>query len=117
MRVIIPVLAGVLLFGLSACGGDDDDDSPASGGTGGTGSVCERGCVATMAADCPQGPADQASCVSTCEMLSSGPCMTEYKAFQTCAEGKPITCGSSGIPVVEACSTQQTAFITCLMAG
>lgn len=115
MRVFIALVTSALLFGTVACGGDDDGGSPGTGGTGGSGgggSVCERGCVATLAADCPQGPADQASCVSTCEMLSSGPCMTEYAAFQACAEGKPITC--AGIPVVEECSMEQDAFIDCL---
>jgi hypothetical protein len=109
MRVLIAVLTGAALSVTVACGGDDDEPKEAPGG-----SVCERGCVATLAAMCPNSPADQASCVSTCEMLSSGPCMVEYGAFQTCAEGKPITCSSLGIPVVEACSTEQDAFIACL---
>jgi hypothetical protein len=114
MRAFTAVLAFGFLAVVSACGGDDDADPAGSGGTGGASAVCERGCVATLAADCPQGPADQASCVSTCETLSSGPCKTEYAAFQTCAEGKAITCGSNGIPVVEECAAEQTAFIDCL---
>ena len=113
MRVFIVVLTGALLSITAACG-DDDDAKGGTSGTGGGGSVCEEGCVATLAADCPNGPADQASCVSQCEALRTGSCATEYAAFQTCAEGKPITCGSNGIPVVEECSTEQNAFIACL---
>jgi hypothetical protein len=113
MRALTAVLAFGFLLVVSACGGDDDAKPAGSGGTGG-GSVCERGCVATLAADCPQGPADQASCVSTCEMLSTGTCRVEYAAFQACADGKAITCGSNGIPVVEECAAEQSAFIDCL---
>ena len=102
------MLTGVLFLVTVACGGDDDPKDE----TGGP-SVCERGCVATLAAMCPVGPADQRSCVSTCQELSNGDCKTEYAALQTCADGKPITCGSSGIPVVEACSAEQAAFIAC----
>jgi hypothetical protein len=108
MRVFGAMLTGALLLVTVACGGDDDPKDE----TGGP-SVCERGCVATLAAMCPVAPPDQQSCVSTCQELSNGPCKTEYAAFQTCADGKPITCGSSGFPVVEECSAEQSAFIAC----
>ena len=86
-----------------------------SGGTSSTGdSLCERGCEATLAADCPAGPQSQDQCVEDCEELSSGACSSEYTALQACAEGEEITCGSSGIPVIESCSSEQTAFIACL---
>jgi hypothetical protein len=114
MRVLIAVLTGALLV-VPACGGDDDDSKGGTGGTGGGGSVCQEGCVATIAADCPNGPTDQASCVSQCEALGAGSCATAYTAFQACAEGQPITCGTNGIPVVEECATEQNAFIACLL--
>jgi len=116
------------------CGGDDDDDgSPASGGAGGgsasggsagtsnsggsggtDASLCEEGCVATMAAACSNGPPDQAQCEADCEAMRNGPCATEYQALQTCAEGQPITCDANGFPVIEACSTEYATFVACL---
>jgi hypothetical protein len=111
MRAFIALGTGVLLSVTVACGGDDESDG--SGGTGG-GAACDQGCEDTIAADCPNGPPDQATCVSQCKALASGTCKTEYAAFQACAEGKPITCGSNGIPVVEECSAEQAAFIACL---
>jgi hypothetical protein len=113
MRVFVAAFTGALLSVTAACGGDDDDSKEGTGGTGGGSSLCERGCEATLAAMCPVSPPDQASCVSTCQALSTGACKTEYAAFQTCAEGKTITCGSTGIPVVEECSAEQAAFIAC----
>lgn len=110
MRVFVAVLTGALLSVSVACGGDDDDDDGAGGGN----DACERGCTDTLAADCPMGPPDHATCVSQCRALGAGACKTEYAAFQACAEGEPITCGSNGIPVVEACSAEQAAFIACL---
>lgn len=84
--------------------------SPATGG-----SLCDQGCAETLKADCPNGPQSQADCVTTCEALESGSCASEYSAFQTCAEGHPITCdATSGIPVVAACESEQGAFIACL---
>ena len=96
--------------GSSGGGGD-----PISGGGSTGASLCDRGCAATLEADCPNGPADHAECVEDCEALSAGACGTEYAALQSCAEGETITCSSgSGIPVVEACSDEQQAFIACL---
>jgi hypothetical protein len=113
MRVFIAVLTGALLSVSVGCGGDDDDDKDEKGGA----DPCDQGCVDTIAADCPTGPPDQATCVSQCRALSTGACKTDYAAFQTCAKGKAITCGSNGIPTVEECSTEQAAFIACLSAG
>ena len=85
------------------------------GGTGAsTGVLCKRGCEATLAADCPNGPPSQAQCESDCQGLSSGSCADEYGTFQACADGEPVTCGSTGIPVVAACADEQAAFIACL---
>lgn len=126
------LIASVWLgFSVGCSEGDDDDAANAgagggggteSGGTGGdaagapaTGdSLCERGCEATLAADCPAGPQSQVECVEDCEALGSGACSSEYAALQACAEGETISCNSSGIPVIEACSGEQTAFIDCL---
>jgi hypothetical protein len=113
MRVFVALFAVALAPVTLACGGDDDSKD-GSGGTGGGSTICERGCVATLAANCPIGPPDQASCVSTCESYSTGDCKEEYGAFQTCAEGKPITCNATGIPFIEACAAEQNAFIACL---
>ncbi len=96
--------ASLALF--AACGSGDDDDSG--------GSACDRGCTATVAAACPIGPSSQSECVSQCNALSTGSCSAEYAALQACADGKPITCDTTGIPVIEACSSEQDAFIACL---
>jgi hypothetical protein len=110
MRVFIALLTVALLSAMTACGGDDDEPKKTADDA-----ICEQGCVATLAADCPNGPTDQASCVSTCKSLRTGACKTEYAAFQTCADGKEITCASTGIPVVEECMAEQDAFIACLI--
>lgn len=121
-----------------ACGGGDDDSG--EGNTSGTGSTaagsggsnsgggssggsstgggssdrCHDGCIATLAAKCPVSPKDQATCESDCHLLETGNCATEYKAFQDCAVGKPVTCDAiASFPVVAACETQQVAFIAC----
>ncbi|MBN2194464.1 MAG: hypothetical protein JW751_16725 [Polyangiaceae bacterium] len=85
-----------------------------TGATGGGEDPCERGCVETMAASCENGPSSQGECVSDCHALQDGDCGAEYDAFQACAEGETITCSSLGIPMVEACMTEQLAFIACL---
>jgi hypothetical protein len=108
MRVLIAAFIVALVSVTSACG-DDDEPTPDSGKA-----ICERGCAATLAANCPNSPPDQASCVSTCQSYRTGRCKAEYLPFETCAEGKPITCSSIGIPVVAECMTEQNAFIACL---
>lgn len=107
-------------------GAGGDGSEPATGnGNGGSagdpgsslGDACQEGCVATLAADCSNGPADQASCENTCHTLAAGKCGGEYVTFQSCAEGKAVTCGTgtlNGLPVVEACSDEQAAFIACI---
>lgn len=89
-----------------------------SGGTAGATSsandLCQLGCVATLAAKCSNGPSDQATCEADCAALLAGTCATQYRALQTCAVGKAVTCGTTGIPVVAPCATEQTAFIACL---
>ena len=96
--------------------GDDDEKSPGAGGmAGGAGnSPCQEGCVLTLQADCDNGPASQAECETDCEELRAGPCGQAYQALQACAEGQAVTCNTAGIPVIEACSTEQGSFIDCL---
>src|SRR5512143_2235771 len=105
----ISIGLALLAFG---CGGSGGADAAA----GDAGSLCARGCVATLAAACAHGPADQASCESDCQMLANGTCGSQYLALQTCAEGMALTCDASGRPTVPGCSAQQTAFQTCLAA-
>jgi len=95
---------------------DGDTTGGGSGGSatsGGGDSVCERGCVLTIEADCENGPSDMEQCVDDCERLTTGECSEEYGAFQECAEGEPVTC-QSGIPAVAACSSEQSSFIACI---
>jgi hypothetical protein len=130
---MVPILIGAVTLAMAVLVGCSDDSSSgkpsspdATAGAagdatsqGGSGQVvapdrCSEGCVATLAAACSNGPSDQASCESTCHALEAGACGAEYAAFQDCAEGKAVTCGPSGIPVVEECSDAQTAFIACI---
>jgi hypothetical protein len=122
---VAAALAAVL--GLSACGDDEDDDTSSGGtsnggtsngesGATGTGTLCSRGCVETLAAECENGPTTQAECETDCEALAAGSCGTEYRAFQACAEGEAISCSSSGLPSVEACADEQEGFVDCASA-
>lgn len=88
---------------------------PGAGGdtTGTSGDKCHDGCVETLAAKCSNGPADQASCESTCHSLEAGACGAEYATLQSCAQGKPISC-AQGIPIIPACPDEQAAFIACV---
>jgi len=81
--------------------------------TGGGSDICQRGCEATLEADCENGPEDMEQCVSDCEGLAASDCGEEYAAFQACAEGESISC-QNGIPVVAACSSEQNDFIACI---
>lgn len=117
MRIAVSFLVALVLGALVfACGGDDGK-SASDGNASGTQSACERGCMATLAADCANGPETQAQCVSDCEALEMGICGSDYAAFQECAEGESIGCSTEGIPAVEACAAEQSALIACLNAG
>jgi hypothetical protein len=94
----------------------DSSEPPDLGSGGSTGtSPCEEGCVLTVAAACPNGPADVDSCIATCESLRNGACGAPYRAFQECGEDKPVTCDpASEIPTIEGCATEQAAFVDCV---
>ncbi len=138
----VSVLAGAMA--VAGCGGDDDEgeeggsatggagqggDEPGGaagaaatatggaslGGAGGAGAdPCEEGCVETLAADCDNGPASAAECERDCRSLLAGACGAEYRTLQACAAGEAITCDPQGIPVIEACAAEQSAFVACL---
>lgn len=99
--------------GGTAGGGMTSNGSGGSSTTGISNEVCERGCEATLEADCAQGPADMEECMADCARLSSGGCSAEYAAFQTCAEGEAISC-PEGFPTVAACASEQSDFIGCI---
>jgi hypothetical protein len=103
----------------AACGSDTDDsasDDSASDNSASDNSAarCTRGCVATLAANCSNGPATQTVCEADCVRLASGACAAEYEALAECADGEVLTCSPNGIPVVAACATQQQAMVACL---
>ena len=103
------VLALSCALVVAACGSDSKDE-----GTADTSDACEVGCVATLEADCSNGPATRAKCVSDCHMLEDGSCGDAYATFQACAKGEAVTCSAQGLPSVEACSDEQAAFVACL---
>lgn len=76
--------------------------------------VCVTGCEATIAADCSNGPANQATCEADCNMLRTGTCAAEYEALLACADDAAVTCSANGQPVVAACAAEQMAFVACL---
>lgn len=140
-------LGAVLALGLMGCSESDSDsdsdenatdDGPSGGGAPNAGPQgsptedepnstpdnpssgdprCSEGCEATLAANCPTGPASLEECVSDCEAFLSGACADDYEPFFACAEGEELSCNEMGIPVVEACSAEQAAFIACLTGG
>jgi len=101
------------MMGASSDDGGNGGSTTGEATTGAGGSICERGCEATLEADCENGPEDMDECVSDCEGLAASDCGEEYAAFQACAEGESISC-QNGIPVVETCSSEQTEFIACI---
>ncbi|HEX2870206.1 MAG TPA: hypothetical protein VHP33_03095 [Polyangiaceae bacterium] len=132
MRASFPLMLSLMLgCCVVGCGDDDSGEGNTSGtgnstaGSGGGSSGgsstgggsrdrCHDGCIATLAAKCPVSPKDQATCERDCHLLETGNCATEYKAFQDCAVGKPVTCDAiASFPVVAACETQQVAFMAC----
>jgi hypothetical protein len=90
---------------LGACGGGVDDE--------GIGGDCTRGCQATVAADCDNGPS-LSECVSDCNDQAVGECGAEFIDLLACGDGEAVTCDPNENPVVEACSTEQDAFVACL---
>jgi len=108
--------------GSGAVGGDNaggdgeggDDPVGGSGGAGPGNPLCEPGCEATMAADCDDGPPSQQECVEDCQMLSAGPCGSEFLELQACGEGQEVTCSPQGIPVIAACPDETDAFLACI---
>jgi hypothetical protein len=70
--------------------------------------------VATLAADCANGPNTQRECVNDCEDLLAGDCSAEYTALRECADGEEVTCGPMGYPNIEACADAQTTFRDCV---
>lgn len=113
------VLCSVLAL-THACGDDDAGGDDSGGGASGDGSSapaaspCTMGCEATLAAECDNGPPDAAGCEADCEAHRVGACATEYGAVIDCAEGEPVTCDDSGLPTVEACDAELSAFVACL---
>lgn len=131
-RALGKVLALASALLMAACSSDSNDpESPANaagaggdgtlatGGNGGEtgalpGDTCHAGCMATLAADCSRGPADQAGCEADCHELEAGKCGREYVSLQNCSEGQAISCGARGLPTVSACSDEQAAVVACL---
>jgi len=107
-----------------ACGNDDSKDPTVFGAAGAGGaadepsmqdpSLCHEGCVATLAAACKNGPADQNGCEGDCEALRAGVCGAEYRELQSCAVGESIVCSQQGLPTVPACADEQSAFVACI---
>ncbi len=101
------------MHGAGGAGGEETDAAETEG-SGEVTPECREGCEATLAAACPIGPLDQESCEQDCMSFRAGDCEEEYRVFQECADGKEVTCGSIGIPVVEDCAAEQDMFIGCL---
>lgn len=77
--------------------------------------ACHEGCLATLAAACSNGPADQATCESDCHALAVGKCGAKYATLQTCAKDKAVACDAQGLPSVADCADEQSAFVACLI--
>ena len=99
---------------LEGASGGVTGDGGAGDNTGAGEALCQTGCAATLAAHCSNGPATQAVCEDDCRALRDGACGALYQALQACAQGASVTCDSTGLPEVQACSAEQSAFVACL---
>ena len=125
-RLLVTVACLRLVAACSSSAGSGQTPTDADGGaeshgpTGAAGqppsgsSACIAGCTQTLAAQCKNGPVDQASCERDCQALQAGKCGADYAKLQSCAEGKQVACSAQGLPVVSACADEQAAFVACL---
>jgi hypothetical protein len=112
-------LVGIGAFLLAACGSSSSGGGSPGDGAVQTGSVsCSQTCPGVLAANCPNGPVDQADCVSGCESIKAGPCNPRFQTLMTCAGASPrYACDSAGAVTITGCETQYTAMVTCLQNG
>jgi hypothetical protein len=103
-----------LSIGLLACGdsagdaGDDDDEQ-------GSLPSCAATCPAVLAAECSNGPVDQADCESGCETIRASSCVPLYKAMIECGGAKPrYTCDDAGQVIASGCEDEIEALYRCL---
>jgi len=130
LRALAATALGAMML-VCACGSDDgsDDDADDDGAGGATGSgastgsgsgipSCDEACVGVMAANCANGPPDEAACVQGCEDVRSGPCNAQYETLADCAGSEPdYACDQGGYVTVTGCEAENTALSTCLASG
>lgn len=90
-----------------------------AGGSGGaSGNDCASVCPKIVAAKCPNGPQTETDCENGCSTTASGQCAAQYSAVDACSKSvgasAPVTCNSSGSPVITGCETQYAQLYSCL---
>jgi hypothetical protein len=75
--------------------------------------ACAPVCTAA-AGRCPHGPPDQASCLTVCERVRSGPCADRYAALFACAGPAPVyACDAHGGLTVAHCEREYESMLRC----
>jgi RHS repeat-associated protein len=76
---------------------------------------CEGYCQKVIAAGCPNGPTDQASCEAACQAsTTTGDCTEQWSAVVVCAVASgTVTCDGSGKPTVSGCPTESADLTEC----
>jgi hypothetical protein len=104
------LVCAVMLSSWIACSSDD--------GSSGTTTACTALCAKQAEAKCPNGlPSD--TCVSACQSdedaaLAKYPqCKSQWDKYQSCLSTTSYMCDSFGIPRVQGCETETSAFVTC----
>jgi len=108
---VVVLSMGVCCSILSACG----DDSKGTGSNGGGLPSCAEVCPPVVAANCSNGPASQADCVSGCETIRGGKCRPQYEALYHCGGANPsYSCNANGGIAVAGCDSEAAALDACI---
>ncbi len=76
---------------------------------------CAEICAATVAANCPEGPADAGTCADECEAQAAGPCKEQFSQAIACGP-QPLmfACDEAKRPVIPGCEAQFVSLHDCL---
>ncbi len=76
---------------------------------------CEEVCPAVLAAACPGGPPDDASCLAGCADNRAGECGLAHNIMLACIGSSPeFACDDQGRPTVAGCDNQFMELYSCL---
>lgn len=104
--------------GNSTDGGSDGGGADAGdAGQDGGGITCKSYCPAVLAANCPNGPVDEADCEQGCAIIESM-CGSQFDALEVCAGATPtVSCDANGYVTFPACKGRYDALGACAAGG